>query len=92
MGASPVRIIFTLLIPEALGPLILGYTFVFVGIVDMTAVAGAIGAGGLGNFAIVYGYRQFEPVVTWAAVLIIIVLVQVVQFAGNRMARAALRR
>ncbi len=92
VGASPVRIIFTLLIPEALGPLILGYTFIFVGIVDMTAVAGAIGAGWLGNFAIVYGYRQFEPVVTWAAVLIIIVLVQVVQFAGNRMARAALRR
>ncbi len=58
----------------------------------MTAVAGAIGAGGLGNFAIVYGYRQFEPVVTWAAVLSIIVLVQVVQFAGNRMVRAALRR
>ncbi|KDP89653.1 MULTISPECIES: methionine ABC transporter permease [Clavibacter] len=92
VGASPVRIIFTLLIPEALGPLILGYTFAFVGIVDMTAVAGAIGGGGLGNFAIVYGYRQFEPVVTWAAVLIIIVLVQVVQLAGNRMARAALRR
>jgi D-methionine transport system permease protein len=92
VGASPVRIIFTLLIPEALGPLILGYTFAFVGIVDMTAVAGSVGGGGLGNFAIVYGYRQFEPVVTWSAVLIIIVLVQVVQFAGNRMARAALRR
>jgi D-methionine transport system permease protein len=92
VGASPVRIIFTLLIPEALGPLILGYTFVFVGIVDMTAVAGSVGGGGLGNFAIVYGYRQFEPVVTWAAVLIIIVLVQVVQLVGNRMARAALRR
>ncbi|MBF4625436.1 methionine ABC transporter permease [Clavibacter sp. VKM Ac-2872] len=92
VGASPVRIIFTLLIPEALGPLILGYTFAFVGIVDMTAVAGSVGGGGLGNFAIVYGYRQFEPVVTWAAVLVIIVLVQVVQFAGNRMARAALRR
>jgi D-methionine transport system permease protein len=92
VGASPGRIIFTLLIPEALGPLILGYTFAFVGIVDMTAVAGSVGGGGLGNFAIVYGYRQFEPVVTWSAVLIIIVLVQVVQFAGNRMARAALRR
>jgi D-methionine transport system permease protein len=92
VGASPVRIIFTLLIPEALGPLILGYTFIFVGIVDMTAVAGAIGGGGLGDFAIVYGYRQFEPVVTLAAVLIIIVLVQVVQFAGNKLARTALRR
>jgi len=62
------RIIPTLLIPEALGPLILGYTFVFVAVVDMTAVAGAIGGGGLGNFAIVYGYQRFNWAVTWVAV------------------------
>lgn len=57
MGASPMRIILTLLVPEALGPLVLGYTFVFVAIVDMTAVAGAVGGGGLGDFAITYGYH-----------------------------------
>lgn len=92
VGASRFRIVRTVLLPEALGPLILGYTFVFIAIVDMSAVAGYIGAGGLGNFAIQYGYRQFEPVVTWAAVLVIIVIVQVVQLLGNVLARRVLRR
>jgi len=91
-GAGPFRIIGTVVLPEALGPLLLGYTFVFVALVDMSAVAGYIGGGGLGNFALLYGYRQFEPVVTWGAVLLIIVLVQLVQFLGNHLARKALRR
>jgi D-methionine transport system permease protein len=92
VGAGPIRIIFTVLLPEALGPLILGFTFIFVALVDMSAVAGYVGGGGLGNFALLYGYRQFNPVVTWAAVLLIIVLVQLVQFLGNSLARKALRR
>jgi D-methionine transport system permease protein len=92
MGASRARIIVTLIIPEALGPLVLGYTFVFVAIVDMSAVAGYVGGGGLGTFAIQYGYRQFNPAVTWAAVLVIILIVQAVQFLGNFLARKALRR
>jgi D-methionine transport system permease protein len=92
VGAGPVRIIFTVLLPEALGPLILGYTFIFVALVDMATVAGYIGGGGLGNFALLYGYRQFNPVVTWAAVLLIIVFVQLVQFLGNWLARKAFRR
>ncbi|WP_173924547.1 methionine ABC transporter permease [Agromyces sp. Marseille-P2726] len=92
MGAGPFRILRTVVLPEALGPLILGYTFVIVAIIDMTAVAGYIGGGGLGNFALVYGYRQFEPVITWAAVILIVVFVQVVQFLGNWLARKVLRR
>jgi len=92
VGAGRLRTVLTVLLPEALGPLILGYTFAFVAIVDMTAVAGVVGGGGLGNFALVYGYRQFDPVVTWAAVIAIVLLVQIVQFAGNTMARKALRR
>ncbi|GAB2875517.1 methionine ABC transporter permease [Nocardioides pacificus] len=92
MGASRLRTTFAVLLPEALGPLILGYTFALVAIVDMTAVAGVVGGGGLGTFALTYGYRQFEPVVTWAAVLIIIALVQTAQFTGNRMARRVMRR
>lgn len=91
MGASPLRIILTLLVPEALGPLILGYTFIFVAVVDMTAVAGAVGGGGLGNFAISYGYQRFEWGVTAVAVVIIIVLVQAAQFLGNYLSRKALR-
>ncbi|GLY68181.1 methionine ABC transporter permease [Amycolatopsis taiwanensis] len=92
MGAGPLRIILTLLVPEALGPLILGYTFVFVAVVDMTAVAGAVGGGGLGDFAITYGYHRFNWAVTWLAVITIIVLVQAAQFLGNLLARKALRR
>lgn len=92
MGASRLRILRTVVIPEALGPLILGYTFVFVAIVDMTAIAGVVGGGGLGNFALQYGFRQFDTVVTWTAVVIIVVLVQVGQLGGNLAARRVLRR
>ena len=91
-GASRSRILFRLIPREALGPLILGYTFIVVALVDMTAIAGAVAAGGLGEFAIVYGFKQFNPAVTWAAVLIIIVIVQGVQFLGNALARRILRR
>ncbi|WP_394552706.1 methionine ABC transporter permease [Agromyces sp. MMS24-JH15] len=92
MGAGPWRILGTVVIGEALGPLILGYTFVLVAIIDMSAMAGLIGGGGLGYFAQLYGYRQFEPAVTWAAVLLIVVFVQVVQYLGNWLARKVMRR
>lgn len=92
MGAGKLRTVITVLLPEALGPLILGYTFALVALVDMTAVAGVVGGGGLGAFALTYGYRQFDPVVTWAAVLVIIAFVQLCQFAGNLLARKAMRR
>jgi D-methionine transport system permease protein len=92
VGASRARIIRTVLVPEALGPLILGYTYAFVAIVDMSAIAGVVGGGGLGNFALQYGYRQFDTVVTWTAVLVIVALVQLIQLAGNVLARRVLRR
>jgi D-methionine transport system permease protein len=91
-GASRSRILFRLVPREALGPLILGYTFVVVALVDMTAMAGVVAGGGLGQFAIVDGFRQFQPAVTWAAVLVIVVIVQAVQFLGNALARRVLRR
>ncbi|KKI16803.1 MULTISPECIES: methionine ABC transporter permease [unclassified Leucobacter] len=92
MGAGPLRTIITVLIPEGLGPVVLGYTFAFIAVVDMTAMAGIIGSGGLGNLAMQYGYRQFNPWVTWSAVLIIILIVQLVQLLGNGIARKLLRR
>jgi len=92
VGASPLRIIFTLLVPEALGPLILGFTFVFVAVIDMTAVAGIVGGGGIGDFALSYGHQRWNHSVVWISVGIIIVLVQVVQLFGNQLARKALRR
>lgn len=92
MGAGPWRILFTVAIPEALGGLILGYTFIVVAIIDMTAMAGLVGGGGLGAFAQIYGFRQFEPVVMWAAIVLIVVFVQLVQWLGDRLARRVLRR
>lgn len=92
MGASRFRIVWSVLIPEALGPLILGYTFIFVAVVDMSAMAGYVGGGGLGNFAISYGYQQFDWPVTLVTVVIIIVVVQAAQLVGNLLARKVLRR
>lgn len=92
MGAGPIRTILTVLIPEGLGPLVLGYTFAFIAVVDMTAMAGVIGGGGIGNLALQYGYRQFNPWITWTAVLIIIAIVQLVQLLGNVISRKLLRR
>lgn len=91
MGASRLTIIRTVLIPEALAPLILAYAFLFIGVLDMSAMAGYIGGGGLGNFAIAYGYQKFDSVVTWTAVAIMIVLVQVVQGIANAIAKRILR-
>lgn len=92
MGASRFRIVWSVLIPEALAPLILGYTFLFVGVIDMSAMAGAIGGGGLGDFALRFGYQKFNDEVTWVAVLVIVAIVQVAQYLGNWLAKKALHR
>ena len=91
-GARRISILFGVVIPEALAPLILGYTFMFIAVVDMSAMAGYIGGGGLGNFAIVYGYQQFDQGATWVTVAIIVVIVQVGQWIGNTIAQRVLRR
>lgn len=92
MGASPWRIITTVIIPEALGPLVLGYTFIFIAVVDMSAMAGYIGGGGVGNFAITYGYQAFDWNVTLVATAVMIVIVQIAQLAGNLISKKIMRR
>jgi D-methionine transport system permease protein len=91
-GARPTSILVTVLIPEALGPVILGYTFIFVAVVDMSAQAGLFGGGGLGNFAITYGSQRYDWPIVYISVATIIVIVQAGQFLGNWLARRALRR
>jgi D-methionine transport system permease protein len=92
MGAGRIRILLTVLIPEALGPLILAYAFLFIAVTDMSAMAGTIAGGGLGSFALQYGYRQMDDVVTWVAIAIIIIIVQIVQQLANFIAKLILRR
>ncbi|ALV45267.1 D-methionine transport system permease protein [Arthrobacter alpinus] len=92
MGDGRLHILAAVVVPEAMAPLILGYTFMMIGIVDMSAMAGYIGGGGLGNFAIMYGYQQFNWEVTLVTVVIIIVMVQALQLTGNWLAQRILRR
>lgn len=92
MGASPLQIIFGVLIPETLGPLILGLTFVTVGLIDFSAMAGTVGGGGLGDLAMTYGYQRFDTSVMLVTVVLLILLVQLAQFLGNYLSRLFLRR
>lgn len=87
MGARPLRILFTIVVPEALGPLALGLTYIFVALIDATAVAGVLGGGGLGDLAIKYGYQRFDWFVVGVIVVILILLVQVAQWLGNLISR-----
>ncbi|WP_436534334.1 methionine ABC transporter permease [Actinoplanes sp. HUAS TT8] len=91
-GARPLSILLTVVVPEALGPVILGYTFIFVAVVDMSAQAGLIGGGGLGSYAVTYGAQRYNWPVIYITVAVIIVIVQAGQFLGNFLARRALRR
>lgn len=92
MGTSRTRTLLTVVIPEGLPPLILGYAFVFVAIVDMSAMAGYVGGGGLGDFAQQYGYQQFNWKLTVVVIAMLIILVQLGQLLGNWLAKRALHR
>ena len=87
MGATPAQIICRVLLPEAMPSITAQLTTVIIALVGESAMAGAIGGGGLGDLAIRYGYQRFRPDVMIATVVILIVLVQLVQFAGNTLAR-----
>lgn len=83
MGASPLDIIRRCLIPEAFPSLILSITTATIGLVGATAMAGAIGGGGLGDVAITYGYQRFNTVTMIVTVVILVVMVQAIQSLGN---------
>lgn len=87
MGGSRLSVIREVLLPEALPGLISGFTLTLVTLVGASAMAGAIGAGGLGDLAIRYGYQRFETNVMIAVVAILIVLVSALQWVGDRAAR-----
>lgn len=87
MGATPFQTIFRFLLPEALGSLVLNLTIATVGLIGASAMAGAIGGGGLGDLAITYGYQRFDTKVMIITVGILIILVQGLQTTGNIVAR-----
>ena len=87
MGATPLQIIRRVLLPEAMPSIVAQLTTVIISLVGESAMAGAVGGGGLGDLAIRYGYQRFRPDVMIATVVILIILVQLVQFAGNLLAK-----
>lgn len=87
MGATPLQIIWKVLLPEALPTLIDNITVLIVNLISYSAMAGAIGGGGLGDIAIRYGYQRFQGDVMLATIIILIVLVQVIQSAGDYLSR-----
>ena len=91
MGASPLEIIAKVLLPEAWPALILGFTLTAINLVGYSAMAGAIGGGGLGDIAIRYGYQRFRNDVLLETVVILIILVQITQSLGNNWALKASR-
>ncbi|MGD0153899.1 MAG: methionine ABC transporter permease [Thermacetogeniaceae bacterium] len=87
VGARPFEVIGKVLIPEALPSLIRGITLAIIAITGFTAIAGAIGAGGLGSLAIRFGYMRYRDDVMYSTVIILVVMIQGVQLGGELLAK-----
>ncbi|GHV76715.1 metal ABC transporter permease [Spirochaetia bacterium] len=92
MGSTNMQIIRKVLIPEALPALVSGLALTIINLIGYSAMAGAIGGGGLGALAINYGYYRFRTDVTIAAVIIILILVEAVQLTGTAISRSLLSK
>lgn len=87
LGASTIQLVFKFLYIEARSSLIIGFTTAFVSFVSYSTIMGVVGGGGIGDFAIRYGYQRFETDIMYAAIVIIIVLVELTQWLGLTVAR-----
>ncbi len=92
MGASRAQVVRHVLLPEALPGIVAGFTITLVTLIGASAMAGAVGAGGLGDLAIRYGYQRFETEVMLAVILVLIAIVTAVQTTGDRLSRRLDRR
>lgn len=92
MGATPLQIVLKVLAPEALPGIVAGLTITTVSLIGYSAMAGAVGGGGLGDLGIRYGYQRFQPEVMAAVVVVLIVLVQGMQSLGDLLARRLNKR
>jgi len=92
MGSSEWQIVSRVYIPEALPGLVLGIALTLISLVGYSAMAGAVGGGGLGDLAIRYGYQRFETEVMIVTVVLLVVFVQSVQTAGDRIAKKVSKR
>ncbi len=92
MGSTNWQIIYKVMLPEALPGLVSGVTLTVINLIGYSAMAGTIGGGGLGDLAIRYGYQRFRPDVMAAAVIVTVLLVEIIQFVGNKISSSLLKR
>ena len=92
MGADLMTIIWKVLLGEARTSLIVGATIVLGTVLGYSAMAGVIGGGGLGDIAIQYGYYRWQGDIMWATVILLVILVQAMQFAGTKLAKKVDKR
>jgi D-methionine transport system permease protein len=92
MGSTDMQVIFKVMIPEAYSALVNGITLTVINIIGYSAMAGAIGGGGLGDLAIRYGYQRFRMDIMIGSVLVIILIVELVQSIGDRIVSNIIKR
>ncbi len=92
MGSTNWQIIWKVMLPEALPSLVSGITLTIINLIGYSAMAGTIGGGGLGDLAIRYGYQRFRTDVMIAAVVVTVILVELIQLVGNRIASSLLKK
>jgi D-methionine transport system permease protein len=92
LGASPTQAVCKVYLPEAIPGLIRAFTVLAITMINFSAMAGAVGGGGLGDLAIRYGYQRFRLDILALCCIVLIVLVQLIQFVGNHLARRFDRR
>ncbi|WP_085248210.1 methionine ABC transporter permease [Gilliamella mensalis] len=87
MGATPLQIIYKVLLPESLPVIVNSMTITLITLTGYIAMAGAVGAGGLGQLAIQYGYNGYKPAIMNTVLVILIIIVFIIQFIGNRIVK-----
>lgn len=92
MGSTNWQIIYKVLVPEVLPSVVSGITLTIINLISYSAMAGTLGGGGLGDLAIRYGYQRFRTDIMLASVVVIIVLVAAIQFAGTKLSEKILKK
>lgn len=92
MGSTNWQLVWKVLLPEAMPALMSGLTLTIINLIGYSAMAGTIGGGGLGDLAIRYGYQRFRPSYLVAAVIVILVMVEIIQIAGDRIVKRMMAR
>jgi D-methionine transport system permease protein len=89
MGNSPLRVVWSVYLRESIPSIARGATITAISLLSLTAMAGVVGAGGLGNFAVMYGHDRNMVDVTWVSVIVLVIMVGIIQAVGNLIARKA---